>query len=55
MAQRLFTTYSEELSKNTLPHDYYPRMQMRRESYFCLNGEWDFARTKSAFLQTKDI
>jgi len=24
------------------PRDEYPRMQMKRESYVCLNGEWDF-------------
>lgn len=24
------------------PHGYYPRPQLERESYLCLNGEWDF-------------
>ena len=47
MAQRLFTTYSEDLSKGGIPHDYYPRMQLRRESFINLNGEWDFALTKA--------
>lgn len=25
------------------PHNYYPRPQLRRDSFLCLNGEWDFA------------
>ena len=47
MVQRLSTNYSAQLSKENIPHNYYPRMQMRRESFFNLNGEWDFAITKS--------
>ena len=26
-----------------IPWDRYPRPQMRRDSFFCLNGEWDFS------------
>ncbi len=46
MAQRLFTPYSEQLSKQTIPHDYYPRMQLKRDSFINLNGEWDFTISK---------
>ena len=28
------------------PHSEYPRPQMRRESFLCLNGEWHFAKCK---------
>ena len=30
-----------------IPHNIYPRPALRRESFFCLNGRWDFAVTKS--------
>ena len=36
----LYTVEGENLSG--IPHNYYPRPQMRRNSFFCLNGEWDF-------------
>ena len=26
-----------------IPHSYYPRPQFKRDSFLCLNGEWDFA------------
>ncbi len=29
------------------PHAYYPRPSLERESFLCLNGEWDFAITDS--------
>ena len=35
--------YFEE---NGIPLSEYPRPQLKRESYFCLNGEWDYAITK---------
>ena len=28
---------------NQLPCSEYPRPQMKRESYLCLNGEWNFS------------
>ncbi len=31
---------------DSLPFSAYPRPQMKRNSYFCLNGEWDFAVTR---------
>ena len=29
-----------------IPLSSYPRPQLKRNSYFCLNGEWDFATSK---------
>ena len=29
-----------------IPLSEYPRPQMRRESYICLNGEWSFGKCK---------
>ena len=46
--ERLETPFEEELKKKladsgeNVPWDEYPRPQMRRESYLCLNGKWDF-------------
>ena len=37
----LFTKYAKNMDKSC-PHAYYPRPQMQRESYLCLNGEWDY-------------
>lgn len=41
MKQRLYTAAGEELCGQ--PWAEYPRPAMRRNSYLCLNGEWDFA------------
>lgn len=38
----LTTKYEKELSKKTVPFDEYPRPQLKRDSYFCLNGLWEF-------------
>ncbi len=40
MLQNLLTTQGENLSGT--PWTVYPRPQMRRESYFNLNGDWEF-------------
>ena len=32
----------------TMPRSEYPRPQFRRESYLCLNGEWEYAIRKSS-------
>ena len=32
-----------------IPWDRYPRPQMRRDSFFCLNGEWDFSANGGAW------
>ncbi len=38
----LKTKYETELQTETLPFSEYPRPQFKRDSYFCLNGKWDF-------------
>ena len=38
--QELKTPFEEKTEK--IPFSSYPRPQMKRESYFCLNGKWDF-------------
>ena len=37
----LITPYEEEMKKAEIPFSEYPRPQMRRDSYLCLNGTWD--------------
>ena len=36
------TKYLKQMD-GVCPHSYYPRPQLKRDSYICLNGEWDFA------------
>lgn len=43
-ADRL-TTVFEEAAHADVPWNVYPRPQLRRDSFICLNGEWDFAFT----------
>ena len=38
----LTTVYAEEMDRKC-PWNEYPRPNMKRDSFFCLNGEWDFA------------
>ena len=45
--QPALTTKYEELLEREAPHGYYPRPQMKRDSFINLNGEWDFAAAKS--------
>lgn len=40
---KLYTREGENLSG--IPHNTYPRPQQKRDSFFNLNGEWDFAVT----------
>lgn len=43
------------MGKVTIPLSEYPRPQLVRKSYFCLNGLWDYAITKSEdFPETYD-
>ena len=42
----LKTPYIENFDK-TAPHNYHPTPQFRRDSFFCLNGSWDFALNES--------
>ena len=44
--QALYTPYESQLDRG-MPHAYYPRPQLKRESYICLNGEWDFGISSS--------
>lgn len=37
-----------------IPLSSYPRPQLKRNSYFCLNGEWDFALSKSEKVNSYD-
>ncbi|MDD4316346.1 MAG: glycoside hydrolase family 2 TIM barrel-domain containing protein [Clostridia bacterium] len=39
---RLFTEFGEKIDR-TMPLSEYPRPQLQRDSYLCLNGEWDYA------------
>ncbi len=41
----LYTSAGEHLPE--IPHNLYPRPLLRRDSFLCLNGRWDFAVTKS--------
>ena len=41
----LKTEYIEEMDKN-IPWNEYPRPSMVRDSFLCLNGQWDFALTE---------
>ncbi len=43
----LKTPYSEKMDKDC-PWNEYPRPQLKRDSFICLNGLWDFAVTKEA-------
>lgn len=45
--KNLYTVAGEELvnAPDVIPWDVYPRPQLRRDSYACLNGWWDFAIT----------
>ncbi len=36
----LYTPYAETMSE--IPWDIYPRPKLKRNSYICLNGKWDF-------------
>ena len=42
----LYTPWGEHPDK-TCPLPEYPRPQLRRDSYLCLNGLWDYAITAS--------
>ena len=39
--ETLLTPYAENMN-NDIPWNVYPRPQMKRESFLCLNGSWDF-------------
>ena len=43
---KLTTPYSDKMDTEC-PWNVYPRPQLKRDSFICLNGRWDFAVTKS--------
>ena len=49
---KLTTPYASALDKNAVWTDY-PRPQLKRDSYICLNGEWDFAVSGEASAPTE--
>ena len=51
----LYTPSGERLAadRDRIPWDVYPRPQLRRESYLCLNGWWDFAVTDGETAPTE--
>ena len=38
-----FNILSTDFDIGEIPHNYYPRPQLKRDSFLLLNGEWDFA------------
>lgn len=44
----LYTEEGENLPE--IPWNVYPRPQMKRDSFFCLNGEWDFCTSVNSVL-----
>ena len=44
----LKTPYEDKLDKSN-PHGYYPRPSFKRESFFSLNGLWDFEINESSY------
>ncbi|MBE6538148.1 MAG: glycoside hydrolase family 2 [Ruminococcaceae bacterium] len=46
---KLYTPAGEALDKNGTPWNIYPRPLMERDSFFCLNGEWDFSCGKETY------
>ena len=44
---KLTTPYAKKIDR-VCPHSYHPTPQFKRAGYLCLNGEWDFAKSKSA-------
>ncbi len=50
----LYTPQGEKLKEiGGIPHSEYPRPRMVRQSYLCLNGEWDFGYGKNEIYDRK--
>ena len=47
----LTTKYASEMDKN-IPWNEYPRPSMVRDSFLCLNGQWDFAVTETSTVSS---
>ena len=41
--KQLYTDFEKDIEGGVLPWAEYPRPRLRRDSYICLNGKWDFA------------
>ncbi|MBQ8551011.1 MAG: glycoside hydrolase family 2 [Clostridia bacterium] len=41
--EKLINLPSKRPLTGDVPHDVYPRPQLKRDSFFCLNGEWEFS------------
>ena len=54
---QLLTREGEEflVSKKTIPWNVYPRPHMKRDSFFCLNGEWDIKICENGTDKTEKI
>ena len=52
MKKENFATLYTEEGKNLpeIPWNSYPRPQMKRDSFFCLNGEWDFCTSVNSVI-----
>lgn len=54
MSEQLIDLYTEEgRLLPEIPWNEYPRPKLRRNSFFCLNGEWDFCESKVGKLPTE--
>jgi len=49
---QLTTVFSETMDKNC-PWNVYPRPQLKRDSFICLNGLWDFEITQNKKIPTE--
>ena len=52
MKKEIFADLYTEEGKNLpeIPWNTYPRPQMKRDSFFCLNGEWDFCTAGTSVI-----
>lgn len=48
----LRTTHGEQLRTDTVWREY-PRPQLQRDSYFCLNGQWEYAFSKDSIFPAR--
>ena len=53
--QHLYTAEGEALSPNEIPWNTYPRPQMRRTEWLCLNGTWRFTAETPDGFKSDDI
>ena len=49
----LITKYASEMDRQ-IPWNEYPRPSMARDSFLCLNGQWDFAVTETSTVSSFD-